>query len=52
MFGSNGNSYTICTQSDVCVYTYTEYTQKNGAVSKVNLKKLTQLVVTPTEHQL
>ena len=23
LFGSNGNSYTVCTQSDVCAYTHT-----------------------------
>ena len=22
LFGSNGNSYTVCTQSDMCIYTH------------------------------
>jgi len=32
LFGSNGNSYTISTQSDICIYTYSsQHRDASGA---------------------
>ena len=41
LFVSNGNSYTVSTQSDVCVYKHNFFTSAEAWSGKINLKKWT-----------
>ena len=42
LFGNNGNSYTVCTQSDMCIYTYILHSIETLVGQKKLKKKLGQ----------